>query len=206
MTTLPPDLQQVLDAVNAADRAAETIAAACTDEQFHWHPRDGEGWSVAQCLDHLATINAFYVKSIRPGIERAKAHHWKRRGPLKPGFFGTLFINSLEPPVKRRLRAPRGMQPALSKSRDRILADFVAAHDAVRQLLVEAADLDLNRARYRNPFLKVVNFRVSTGLRVINAHDRRHLWQAEQVRLAPGYPAGSSRDGAPAPLRVDTAP
>ncbi len=193
MTTLPPDLQHVLDDVNAADRAAETIAASCTDEQFHWRPRGGEGWSIAQCLDHLATINAFYIKSIGNGVERAKAHDWKRRGALKPGFFGALFINSLEPPVKRRLRTARAMQPALSKSRDRILADFRAAHDAIRQLVIEAADLDLNRAQYRNPFLKVVNFRVSTGLRVINAHDRRHLWQAEQVRQAPGYPAGSSR-------------
>ena len=190
MTTLPADLQQVFDDINAADRAAESIAASCTDEQFHWRPQNGAGWSIAQCLDHLATINAFYVKSIGTGIEDARGHAWARKGPLKPGFFGSLFINSLEPPVKRRLRAPAGMQPALSKNRDRILADFRAAHDVVRSLLVGAADLDLNRARYRNPFLKVVNFRVSTGLRVINAHDRRHLWQAEQVRQTPGYPMG----------------
>ena len=191
MTALPADLQKVLDDIEAADRAAEALAAACTDEQFHWQPRGGEGWSIAQCLDHLATINAFYVKSIRTGVDDAKAHAWKRKGPLKPGFFGALFINSLEPPVKRRLRAPRGMQPALSKSRDRILTDFRAAHDEIRRLLAEGADLDLNRAQYRNPFLKVVNFRVSTGLLVINAHDRRHLWQAEQVRQTPAYPAES---------------
>ncbi len=188
MTTLPPDLQQVLDDIDAADRAADALASSSTDEQFHWRPRDGAGWSIAQCLDHLATINGFYLKSIRAGVEGAKLRGWKRKGPLKAGFFGSLFINSLEPPVKRRLRAPAGMQPALLKSRDQILADYRAAHDGVRRLLIEAADLDLNRARYRNPFLKVVNFRVATGLRVINAHDRRHLWQAEQVRQAPGYP------------------
>jgi hypothetical protein len=192
MTALPDDLQQVLDDIDAADRTAETVAASCTDEQLHWRPRNGAGWSIAQCLDHLATINAFYVKSIRSGVDQAKAHGWKRNGVLKPGFFGALFIKSLEPPVKRRLRAPRGMQPAHSKSGDRILTDFRAAHDEMRRLLVEGADLDLNRAQYRNPFLRVVNFRVSTGLLVINAHDRRHLWQADQVRQAPGYPLGSS--------------
>ena len=53
---------------------------------------------------------------------------------------------------------------------------------------MDAAEIDANRARYRNPFLKVLNFRVSTGLGVIAAHDRRHLWQAEQVRQAAGYP------------------
>jgi hypothetical protein len=182
------DLQRILDDVNDADRVAEHLAASCTDEQFHWRPRGGTGWSIAECLDHLATINAFYVKAIQPGVDRARTRGWARQGPLKPGFFGALFINSLEPPVKRRLRAPRGMQPRAAKGRDEILADYRAAHDAVRRLIMDAAEIDANRARYRNPFLKVLNFRVSTGLGVIAAHDRRHLWQAEQVRQAAGYP------------------
>lgn len=190
MPTLPADLQRILDDVNDADRAAEAIADSCTDEQFHWRPRNGEGWSIAECLDHLATINAFYLKAIQPAIEQARARGWTRQGPLKPGFFGALFINSLEPPVKRRLRAPRGMQPRATKHRGEILADYRAAHDGVRRLIVDAAEIDANRARYRNPFLKVINFRVSTGLGVIAAHDRRHLWQAEQVRQSVGYPQG----------------
>jgi len=185
---LPADLQRILDDVNDTDRVAERLAASCTDEQFHWRPRGGTGWSIAECLDHLATINAFYVKAIQPGVDRARTRGWARQGPLKPGFFGALFINSLEPPVKRRLRAPRGMQPRAAKGRDEILADYRAAHDAVRRLIMDAAEIDANRARYRNPFLKVLNFRVSTGLGVIAAHDRRHLWQAEQVRQAAGYP------------------
>jgi len=188
MTSLPPDLQQILDDVDQADRTAERIAGSSSDEQFYWRPRNGASWSIAGCLDHLAIINAFYAKAIRTGIEHAKAQHWTRQGPLTPGYFGALFINSLEPPVKRRLRAPRGMQPVLAKGRTEILAGYRAAHDAVRHLIVDAADIDVNRARYRNPFLKVVHFRVSTGLRVIAAHDRRHLWQAEQVRQTAGYP------------------
>ena len=195
MTMLPADLQQILHDIDAADGTAERLAASCTDEQFYWRPRNGAGWSIAQCLDHLATINAFYVKAIQTGVDDAKARGWKRHGPLKPGIFGALFINSLEPPVKRRQRAPRGMQPALSKDRHQVLSDYRAAHDSIRRLIADAADIDVNRARYRNPFLKVVNFRVSTGLRVITAHDRRHLWQADQVREAAGFPR------TPAPMR-----
>jgi hypothetical protein len=192
MTALPSDLQQILDDLNNADRSAETIADSCSDEQFYWRPRNGAGWSIAQCFDHLATINACYGEAIRTGVEQAKAKGWKRRDPLKPGFFGALFVNSLEPPVKRRVRAPRTMRPALQKGRHEILAEYRAAHDAIRRLVMDAAAIDVNRARYRNPFLKLVNFKVSTGLRVITAHDRRHLWQAEQVRRAAGYPAARS--------------
>jgi hypothetical protein len=35
--------------------------------------------------------------------------------------------------------------------------------------------------------------RVATGLRVIVAHNRRHLWQAEQVKKHPQFPASTSR-------------
>jgi hypothetical protein len=34
-----------------------------------------------------------------------------------------------------------------------------------------------------------VRFSIATGLFVIAAHDRRHLWQAEQVKQAPGFPS-----------------
>jgi len=189
MAPLPPDLQQTLDDIDAADRAADVMAAACTDEQFHWRPREGQGWSIGQCLDHLATINVVYGEAIRPGIENARARGWTRRAPAVPGFFGARFVKSLEPPVTRRLRAPANVRPGPSKSRDEILAAYHAAHDRIRALVTDAAEIDANRACFVNPFLRVVRVRVSTGLRVIAAHDRRHLWQADQVRKARDYPA-----------------
>jgi hypothetical protein len=56
-------------------------------------------------------------------------------------------------------------------------------------MIADAADVDVNRATFVNPFLRFVRVKVSTGLSVVSAHDRRHLWQADQVRKAPGYPA-----------------
>ena len=190
---LPPDLQLILDDINAADRAADVITAACTEEQFHWRPRQGQGWSIGECLDHLATINVVYGDAIRGGIQNARARGWTRRAPAVPGFFGSLFVKSLEPPVTRRLRAPANTRPGSSKGRDEILAAYHAAHDHVRSLVSDAAEIDANRACFVNPFLHVLRVRVSTGLRVIAAHDRRHLWQAEQVRQTPGYPTRATQ-------------
>jgi hypothetical protein len=42
--------------------------------------------------------------------------------------------------------------------------------------------------RFQNPFVPLLRFTIGTGLLVINAHDRRHLWQAERVEDAPGFP------------------
>jgi len=188
MIPLPPDLQRILDDINAADRAADVIAAACSDEQFHWRPREGQGWSIGECLDHLATINVVYGNAIRQGIQNARTRGWTRRTAAAPGFFGSLFVKSLEPPVTRRLRAPANTRPGPQRSRDATLAAYHAAHEQIRAMVADAAEIDANRACFVNPFIRVVRVRVSTGLSVIAAHDRRHLWQAEQVRRAPGYP------------------
>ena len=184
---LPPELQRIADEIGDADRAADAISAAVTDEQFHWRP-DGTGWSIAQCLDHLAVINAIYMKALQAGVDQANARGWRRRGPSVPGLIGGWFARSMEPPVTRRLSAPAGTQPSPRRDRGEILGAYHAAHDQFRLILAECADLDTNRATFRNPFIKVVRVKVSSGLRVIPAHDRRHLWQAKQIRRRQGFP------------------
>ena len=64
------------------------------------------------------------------------------------------------------------------------------AHQYIRELILDAADVDLTRATFPNPFIPIIRVRVATALAILAAHDRRHLWQAEQVKLAAGYPAG----------------
>jgi DinB family protein len=187
--TLSPELQHVLDEINDADRRGIEIAASCTDEQFYWCPRAGQGWSIAQCLDHLGAMNDVYGNAIKSGIERARLRGSMPRRPVKPGYLGGKFVQSLEPPVKHRTRAPRQGIPAPRKERQIILDQYRGAHDLVRRLIVDAASIDASRARFRNPFIPFVRFSIATGLFVIAAHDRRHLWQAEQVRQAASFPA-----------------
>lgn len=185
---LPADLQGILDQLDEADRAADSFASSLTDEQFNWQPDGGRRWSVAQCLEHLAYTNTVYIDAIWKGITTAQDNRWERRGPIAPGFFGRRFVKSLEPPVKLRARAPGGIRPGSQMSRSEILRRFHEAHDRVRQVVRAAALVDANRATFANPFFTWARVKVSTGLHVIPAHDRRHLWQAEQVTLRPEFP------------------
>jgi hypothetical protein len=110
-----------------------------------------------------------------------------------------MFADSFEPPVKRRTGGPAKIKPRPGRTRQEILTDYRAAHDAIRQAIRDAAAVDVNRAAFANPFIPVIRMRVSTGLHVIAAHDRRHLWQAEQVvralrATATARPAASSPD------------
>ena len=188
MNALPPDLEDLMRQIDEADRAADALALPLSEEGFAWQPDGGRSWSVAQCLDHLAVINVLYGRAIRGGIEAARARGWGRQGPLALGFFGRTFVKGLEPPVKMRTRSPRSVQPHPRAPREEILRRYHEAHEQVRALVRDAATIDANRATFRNPFLKVLTLRVSTGLHAIAAHDRRHLWQAQRVVGRPGFP------------------
>jgi hypothetical protein len=63
-------------------------------------------------------------------------------------------------------------------------AHFLASHNELRNYLATNADLDLASIRFPNPFLPAIRFSLATGLHVLAAHGRRHLWQAWRVRRA----------------------
>jgi hypothetical protein len=189
MTTLPPDLQDLLDQTDAADRAGAALAASVTDEQFHWRPHEGRGWSIAQCLEHLALMNKHYAAAVRTGVDEGRRRGLRRDGGARPTFFGRWFIQSQEPPAKIKLKAPKVGRSPQNKPREEILRAYHEVHDIVRQLIADAAEIDLNRSTFQNPFIPIVRMRVGTALAILAAHDRRHLWQGEQVKIAPGFPA-----------------
>ena len=192
---LPPDLDAILKQIEIADRAADTLASRLTDEQLFWQPDGGRSWSVAQCLEHIATINVLYGDAVRGAVDRARRAGWTRKGPLAPGFFGRKFIASQEPPVKRRVSAPVRVRPGTRLTRTEILRRYHEAHERVKETIRAAAAIDANRATFPNPFLTLVRVRVATGLHVIPAHDRRHLWQAQQVTERPDFPPAPATTG-----------
>jgi DinB superfamily len=185
---LPEDVHGVIDQLDEADRRADALVANLTDAQFHWQPDGGRRWSVAQCLEHLAVGAEVYLAGMRGAVERANREQSVRRGPFAPGFFGRQFANSLEPPARFRGRAPKAIIPSSTLSRAEILSRFHGSHADLKTMAREAAAIDANRATFQNPFLKMVRMKVSTAFYVINAHDRRHLWQAQQVIARPDFP------------------
>ena len=187
-TTLPPDIQKILDDIDAADLAAERLVASLSEAQLRWQPDGGRRWSVVQCLEHLMVTNEFYGASVRRAVDHARRAGSVRQGPLRPGFFGRKFIESLEPPVRRRQRAPSKIKPGSPLSTGEILRRYREAHVSLRRSGEDAATIDANRATFPNPFFGLARVKVSTALLVVCAHDRRHLWQAEQVRGESGFP------------------
>jgi len=182
---IPSDIAALEDAFDAIEADARAIVNGLPETFGAWRVEPA-AWSVAECLDHLAIANRAYLRAMEPVAERSSMQGSARRGPARPGVFGSWFVRTLEPPVNSRLRtrAPESIRPRRAPSLADAVAQFVASHDEVRTFLRRYAHIDLAGVRFPNPFVRGIRFSLATGLHVIAAHERRHLWQAWRVRDA----------------------
>lgn len=182
---IPSDIATLNEQFDRIEADARAAASGLSEQMGGWRPAP-DAWSVAECLDHLATANRAYLAAMGPPAEQALARGQVRRRPAVPGILGRWFIASLEPPVKPRLK---GKAPLIIRPRpDPALADaleaFLASHQDVNAFLARFMAIDLARVRFPNPFVRGVRFSLATGVNVLAAHERRHLWQAWNVRRA----------------------
>ena len=177
------DIRALETALNAVDDDARHLIAGLTPEQGVWRPAPG-AWSIAHCLDHLATANRVYLRAMEPSAANALARGSRRKRPALPGLIGGWFVRSLDAPVRPRfkMKAPAKIVPRESPALADAAAQFFAIQDQMRVFLRKYADIDLAGVRFPNPFIRGVRFSLATGLHVIAAHDRRHVWQAWNVR------------------------
>ena len=180
-----PDITALKDAYDAAERDARALVAGLTETLGTWRV-DANSWSVAECLDHLAIANRVYLRAMQPAAERALTQGRQRRRPAEPGVIGGWFVRTLEPPVRPRFKnkAPQKIRPRVAPPLHDAVGQFLASQDEVRAFLRRYADIDLAGVHFANPFVRGVRFSLATGLHVIAAHERRHLWQAWRVRQA----------------------
>jgi hypothetical protein len=186
---LPADLERLLSETAEAAADAGGLAATLSDTQANWQPGGGTGWSVAQCLDHLAKANGVYVGHFLPVAEQARARGAGTFAALRPTWLGRWFVRSMEPPPRQKITTFKNLVPASSIPIAQALADYLASHEGYRRLIATAATVDVNRVVTANPFIRTMRMRLATALLVVPAHDRRHVWQARHVVAAPGFPA-----------------
>jgi DinB superfamily len=183
MSDAPKDIQALASALDAAERDARALIDGMSEQQGGWRAAEGS-WSVSECVDHLATANRVYLQAMRVSAVRAREERRVRRGPATPGIIGRWFASTQEPPVKSwlKLKAPTTIRPRSAPPLADAFARFLDSHAEVRGFLHTHADLDLAGVHFANPFIRGVRFSLATGLHVIAAHERRHLWQAWRVR------------------------
>jgi len=182
---LPAWPVRLIDELNTTDRWANDLARGLSPEQLNWKPAE-DVWSVGQCLQHLYVANEVYLPAIASALDDRSPSPVQ---DITPGWFGRWFLRTyIEPsPRGKRARAPSRIAPARHIDPS-VLDLFLRSNDVARDLVRRAGAHNVNRIRFRNPFIPLLRFTVGTGLEIVWRHQRRHLLQAERIKQSRAFP------------------
>jgi hypothetical protein len=142
---------------------------------------DPTSWSVAECLAHLTLTTDAYVPAIREALADGRRQNLlSSRQSFRMELPARLLAWWLEPPYRLKSRTPAAFVPASSDPTE-ALPEFLQRQQRLFPLLAEANGLAIDRLRIASPFARQIRYSVYSAFRLIAVHQRRHLWQAEQV-------------------------
>ncbi|MBX3134548.1 MAG: DinB family protein [Gemmatimonadaceae bacterium] len=181
-------IQEVCHELTEVTHAARVAFGPLSAEQLNWKP-SAESWSIAQCLDHLITINRFYFPLLESmSTDTPGPTFWERHSPLS-GFLGKFLIKTLGPEYPKRTKTSPKAEPSASAIDARILDTF-ARHqgELIEHLRRIPSSIDLKGTIVTSPLLGWVTYRLEDCLTMLAVHEKRHLLQARRVMEAAGFP------------------
>jgi DinB superfamily len=185
---LNPEIERLLYQVKVIVEEASGLFDGVSNAQFNWKPAPGS-WSMAECFDHLNVSAKKMLDSMEPAIQKARATGQLSDGPFVYGFLGRMFNRMTAPPVKRRFSAPAAFRPSADKKMETVVAEWAKTHERMNQVIESASGIDLQRVKVTSPASSMIKFNLGIYFWVMTTHEKRHLWQARNVRNAPGFPA-----------------
>lgn len=162
------------------------LAGRLSAAQFNWRPR-AHGWSIGQCIEHLNITTERYLPVIRQAVADGRLRGLVAPGPFAPSLVERWFIGMLEPPVRLRVKAPRAFVAPAELEVGETLARWSFLHHQFAEVVTSAAGLDRGRIKVRSQF-GPISFGLGATFAILLAHERRHVWQARQVRNDAAFP------------------
>lgn len=180
---MTPELQNDITQLEAIKTEGQTVAGGLTEAQFNWRPGEGR-WSIAECLQHLNVAVSRTLPAFDRAIAEGRAQGKRAPGPFRYGWFARWMVASMEPPPKRRMSTfkifalPAG---ATYRAAD-VLPEFLSIRDQLADRVRQADGLDLLHIKTISPVTRLLRLPLGAYFQFVITHDRRHLWQAREVR------------------------
>jgi hypothetical protein len=173
-------LADVESELNAATVRARQLVDSTEPRLFTVRPHLS-AWSAAECIAHLNMSTEQFLPVLRAALEDAREKGWTAKRTPRMDLLGAVLRWFLEPPVRAKLKTAAPFVPRGVRAKAESIAEFTRLQDRVLEMIREARDLDLRRVKIVSPFDKRVKYNVYSAFRILIAHQRRHLWQAEQA-------------------------
>ena len=141
---------------------------------------------MAECLIHLNLTSHAFLPLIRNALSRGRARKLLGTGPYRRDIVGWFVSWVTEPPVRLPVETTAPFVPAAIDPPAKVLETFDALQEHVRGRVRDAQGLDLGRIRLASPFHPRLKYNLYSCFRIIPAHQRQHLLQAENAIAARG--------------------
>lgn len=182
------ELESYGDQLLSVRQDATGLMSGLTDAQFNWQPEPGR-WSMGGCFEHLNKSAAqVFIPKIDKAIATARAQGLTSDGPFAYSAFERWAIRNNDAPARTKFKASKSTQPAPQLSLNQVRADFIHWQDELARCLRDANGLDLRRAKETFPFWPL-KWSLGSFIQMMLAHERRHTFQARQVRQNPTFPS-----------------
>jgi DinB family protein len=163
-----------------ADARGRAHEIAVSLENAEWAARPAANqWSVAECLIHLNMTSRAFLPLINDALGRGRERELFRSAPYRLDFMGWLLWWAAT--VRLPIKTTEPFVPDRGQPRDVSLSEFDGLQEQLIGCLKEAEGLDLAKLRVVSPFDSRIKYNLYSCLRLIPAHQRQHLRQAEQV-------------------------
>lgn len=171
------ELEAVEKELNEATRRAWQLVQSTDGRLFTVRPKP-MSWSAAECLAHLSISSEQFLPVLKEAIDAARTS--KKKSKPKMDIIGRVLAWFLEPPIRKRVDTTAPFVPKSTRARTEAFGEFASLQDKLIQLLREAREVDIGK-KIVSPFDRRVKYNLYSAFRIIAAHERRHLWQAEQA-------------------------
>lgn len=176
-------LDEVERELNEATRRAWTLVHSTEGRLFTVRPSISS-WSAAECLAHLSISTEMFLPVLQEALDDARQRKLVAKAPPKMDLLGRILRWFLEPPIRQRVRTSAPFVPRAVRAKSEAFGEFVTLQEKLLDVLNSSRGLDLRRMKIVSPFDRRVRYNAFSAFRIVAAHQRRHLWQAEQAVAA----------------------
>ena len=173
-------LDEVESQFGAICKRFQTLVASAGAEMCVRAPAPGS-WSAAECLQHLSLSSDAYFPVWQQVIATAGSRKAEMNAPYQIDFWGRFLCWILEPPARIRSKTPAPFQPINCGKIEEILDQFLERQERIVSALRRCRGRAIDQVKMASPVDSRIRYSIWSSFVVNAAHQRRHLWQAEQA-------------------------
>lgn len=149
------------------------------DEKTLLGPSSSDGWSIAQCLEHLNSYGHYYLSQLSKSLKNAAVADGETI--YKSTWLGNYFVKMMEPSTSTmKFKAFKDHIPPATLDAHAVVAEFIHQQEQILHLLTISRKVNLNAPKIPISIVSWIKLKPGDVLRFLIAHNERHMQQAKR--------------------------